>query len=328
MKISVVIPTYNSAKTLAASLRSVFSSLVKPFEIIIVDDHSTDKSAEIAKQFPVKLISLEKNYGSGYARNIGVNNSSGEIVFFMDADVTINENTLKIVADSFSNDAKLAATVGLFSKTHPHKNFFSQYKNLYMHFSFSRISGYLDFLFTSICAIKREAYLNFSRTRLKADDTEVGQRYKIERRKITLNRNLEVIHLKAYNFISFIKNDFTVPYDWARIFLKYRGINHLARYGGFAHAKSNQIASLVICPLSLLSLITLKLWPPSIILSFMLLGIFLVLNIPFFIFLGKEKGVVFMLQSILLTYLDMLIMGGGVLSGTFTYLFIHEKRIK
>jgi glycosyltransferase involved in cell wall biosynthesis len=328
MKISVIIPIYNSADTLEDSLRSVFSSSVKPFEVIVVDDTSIDKGAEIAKQFPVKLISLEKNHGSGYARNVAVDSSSGEILLFIDADVMVKKNTLGIVMDSFSNDAELDAIIGLFSKEHPNKNFFSQYKNLYMHFAFSRICGYVDFLFTSICAIRKEAYLSFSQTRLKADDTEAGQRYKIANRKIALNRDLEVIHLKAYNFISFIKNDFIIPYDWSRIFLKYRGINHLTRYGGFAHAKLNQIASLIISPIVLLNFMTLKFWPQNTILVYMLLGMFLALNTPFFKFLYKEKGTVFMLKSLIVTYIDMLVMGAGILSGALSYLFIREKRIQ
>lgn len=284
MKISVIIPAYNSESTLKDCLKSVFSSSIKPLEVIVVDDFSADKSAEIAKQFPVKLISLAKNYGSGYARNTAVENSSGEILLFIDADVMIKRNTLNVLIESFIKDTALDAVIGLFSKEHPNKNFFSQYKNLYMHFAFSRIHGHVDFLFTSICAIKKTAYLSFSKTRLKADDTEAGQRYKIAEKKIGSNKDLEVIHLKAYRFISFIKNDFVIPYDWARIFLKYHGINHLAKYRGFAHARLNQIASVIICPVALFCFLTFKLWPQNLISGCLLLGIFLVLNLHFFIF--------------------------------------------
>lgn len=328
MKISVIIPAYNSANTLQSCLGAIFSSSTKPFEVIVVDDFSSDKSIEITKQFPVKLIPLEKNYGSGYARNTAVDNSSGEILLFIDADVMVKKETLGIIIDSFNKNTELDAVIGLFSKEHPHNNFFSQYKNLYMHFAFSRIHGYVDFLFTSICAIKKSAYLSFSKTRLKADDTEAGQRYKIADKKIGLNKDLEVIHLKAYSFISFIKNDFIVPYDWSRIFLKYRGMNHLARYHGFAHAKLNQIASVIICPLALFCFMTSKLWPQSLILGYLLLGVFLALNLPFFIFLRKTKGAFFMLKSLAITYLDMLVMGAGILFGTISYIFIREKRIQ
>ncbi len=328
MKISVIIPTYNSAGTLKDCLRSVFSSSLKPFEVIVIDDASVDKSAEIARQFPVKLTSLGKNHGSGYARNVAVENSSGEILLFIDADVKIKENTLNIVMESFKNNSELDAIIGLFSKEHPNKDFFSQYKNLYMHFAFSRIHGYVDFLFTSICAIKNEAYLNFSQTRLKTDDTEAGQRYKEANRKIILSKELEVIHLKAYNFISFIKNDFIIPYDWSRIFLKYRGINHLIKYRGFAHAKLNQIASIIICPAILLFSARFRLWPQNMVLTLALLGMFLALNLPFFIFLRREKGMGFMFKSVIVTFIDMLIMGAGILFGVLAYLFIRGKRIQ
>lgn len=328
MKISVIIPAYNSAATLEKNLKAVFSSSLQPLEVIVVDDASIDKSAKIAKQFPVKLITLDKNYGSGYARNAAVKHSLGEILVFIDADVEIKKDTLATLTESFKNNNQLDAVIGLFSIEHPNQDFFSQYKNLYMHFSFSHMHDYVDFLFTSICAVRKDAYLNFSQTRLKADDTEAGQRYKIAERRILLDKRLEVIHLKSYNFISFIKNDFLVPYDWARIFLKYRGLGHLARYGCFAHARLNQILSIIICLSSLPLLATLALWPQKVTLIYILLGIFLALNAPFFRFLLKEKGALFMLKSVILTYLDMLVMGIGILSGSLTYIFIHGKKIQ
>jgi glycosyltransferase involved in cell wall biosynthesis len=328
MQISVIVPVYNSENTLRECLNSIFASSVKPFEVIVVDDKSTDMSGKIAKEFPVKLINLDKNRGSGYARNIAVENSSGEIIFFIDADVKAKKESLGIVIDAFNEDPELDAIIGLFSKEHPNKDFFSQYKNLYMHFVFSRINGYVDFLFTSICAIKKNAYLNFSKTRLKADDTEAGQRYKTEHKKIAFNKRLEAVHLKTYNLISFVKNDFIVAYDWVRIFLKYRGIRHLCRYHRFAHAKLNQIISIMICPLSIASFITSGLWPQNRILAYLLLGAFLTLNARFFIFLYNEKGAVFALKSVIVTYIDMLVMGSGIFYGTLSYSFIDEKRIQ
>lgn len=329
MKISVIIPVYNSADTLEICLKSVFSSSVKPFEVIIVDDCSNDGSAEITKRFPVKLISLGENCGSGHARNTAVEASSGEILLFIDADVKVKEDTLKIVSDAFINNTKLDGIIGLFSKTYPNKYFFSQYKNLYMHFSFSQIHGYVDFLFTSICAIKKDAYLIFSKTRLKSDDTEAGQRYKIANKKILLNKNLEVIHLKTYTFFSFIKNDFVIPYDWSRIFLKYLDLNYLVKYRRFAHARLNQIMSIIICSVSFLFLLGTKFWAQNtIIVICILLSIFFALNLSFFLFLRKEKGINFMLKSVIVTYFDMLVMGSGILSGILAYLFNREKRIQ
>jgi len=327
MQISVIIPVYNAENTLCVSLESVFSSTNKPSEVIVVDDSSSDKSIQITTKFPVKLIRTEKNSGAGYARDIAVKNTSGDLLVFIDADVKIKKDTIDIIVDSFKKNQQLDAVIGLFSKEHPNHNFFSQYKNLYMHFVFSHMPTYVDFLFTSICAIKKESYLGFSQTRLKADDTELGQRYNKKNKKILLNKKLLVTHLKSYNLLSLAKNDFIIPYDWARIFLKHKGLGQIIKNRRFAHAKLSQTTSILVCPFVLFSLVIWRAHPAGFILAGIFLGIFLLLNIRFFVFLYKERGALFTIKSIFTTYIDALIMDTGILSGWASYLFIHKKRI-
>lgn len=77
--ISVIIPNYNGSSTIGKCLKSAFSSKYDNFEVLAVDDCSTDNSAEIIKSFPCRLIALDKNSGASKARNTGAYNSSGEI---------------------------------------------------------------------------------------------------------------------------------------------------------------------------------------------------------------------------------------------------------
>ena len=86
--ISVVIPLYNKEKYIKNTIESVINQDFKDFEIIIVNDGSTDHSLEIAKQFEqpgIKIINQE-NQGVANARNKGVQYSNGEIIAFLDAD--------------------------------------------------------------------------------------------------------------------------------------------------------------------------------------------------------------------------------------------------
>ena len=85
-RISVVIPNYNSADTIGKCLRAVFASKYSNFEVIVVDDFSTDNSVEIIKTFPCRLICLEERSGTSKARNTGAQESAGEFIFFTDAD--------------------------------------------------------------------------------------------------------------------------------------------------------------------------------------------------------------------------------------------------
>jgi glycosyltransferase involved in cell wall biosynthesis len=85
MKISVIIPAYNAARFLPRCLKSVFAQTLKPEEVIVVDDGSTDNTAALAAQLGARVISLS-NGGISNARNTGIQNASGEWIALLDAD--------------------------------------------------------------------------------------------------------------------------------------------------------------------------------------------------------------------------------------------------
>ena len=89
--VSVIIPAYNTAGTLARAVQSVLNQTVQDFEIILVEDCSTDATLEVAQQFAasdkrVRLIALPNNGGQARARNRGIAAASGEWVATLDAD--------------------------------------------------------------------------------------------------------------------------------------------------------------------------------------------------------------------------------------------------
>lgn len=91
-KVSVVIPMYNSEKTVLQTLNSVISQTVLPYEIIVVNDGSTDKSKKVVEQFiienkilPIKLVN-KKNGGVSTARNEGIRAAAGNWIALLDSD--------------------------------------------------------------------------------------------------------------------------------------------------------------------------------------------------------------------------------------------------
>lgn len=88
--VSIITPAFNSAKFIAETIRSVQNQTHKNWEMIIVDDCSTDETINIIKQFSIdqriKLIQLEKNSGAGIARNAGLSAANGRYIAFLDAD--------------------------------------------------------------------------------------------------------------------------------------------------------------------------------------------------------------------------------------------------
>ena len=97
-KVSVIIPCYNCEKYLEEGIKSILNQSYKNIELIIVDDGSTDKSIEIANKYSSKgklhLIQQE-HCGVSVARNLGIKKSTGDYIFFMDADDTLNERCIE-----------------------------------------------------------------------------------------------------------------------------------------------------------------------------------------------------------------------------------------
>jgi len=99
-KISVVIPVKNMAGKIEQCLKAVFAQSLPPHEVIVVDGHSTDGTAAIARNFSTKVI--YQDYGAaGAARQIGVAHAEGEYLAFTDADCIPGKDWLKKLAGGF-----------------------------------------------------------------------------------------------------------------------------------------------------------------------------------------------------------------------------------
>jgi glycosyltransferase involved in cell wall biosynthesis len=86
-KVSIVIPTYNSAQFLDETLQSVFSQTFNDFEIIVIDDGSTDQTRKVLSKYDDRIrYFLQENGGPAKARNRGIRESLGEYIAFLDAD--------------------------------------------------------------------------------------------------------------------------------------------------------------------------------------------------------------------------------------------------
>ena len=99
MKVSIIIPVYNKQKYLKKSIQSILEQTYDNFELIIVNDGSTDNSSKICHNFQkidqrVRVIDLENN-GVSNARNVGISNANGDYIQFIDADDYTANNMLE-----------------------------------------------------------------------------------------------------------------------------------------------------------------------------------------------------------------------------------------
>lgn len=106
MKFSIIIPAYNAEKEIKKTLQSVLNQTFKDYEILVINDFSTDKTKEIVEKYKdVKLINHSKNKKAGGARNTGIDNAKGEYVFFLDSDDQIyDSNVLQKISDNIDKN--------------------------------------------------------------------------------------------------------------------------------------------------------------------------------------------------------------------------------
>jgi len=107
--VSIVIPTYNSEKTLSKCLESIRNQTYKNIEVIVVDKNSGDKTVEIAKNYNAKVFQL--NSERGEAKNFGLRKAIGKYVCFIDSDMELTKNVVKECVNLIEKGEKIGGII-------------------------------------------------------------------------------------------------------------------------------------------------------------------------------------------------------------------------
>ncbi len=110
--VSVIIPCYNQAHFLSEAIESVRAQTYPHYEIIVVNDGSTDDPAEVAARFPEAHYIEQKNQGVSETRNAGLRQSEGTYIVFLDADDRLLPNALQVGVDAMKAHPKCALVSG------------------------------------------------------------------------------------------------------------------------------------------------------------------------------------------------------------------------
>lgn len=319
IQVSVIIPVKNSAPTLDGCLRSIKRSSFKNIELIVVDDHSTDNSVEIAKNYNCTVLQSVNGDGANRARNYGAQNATGDIFVFIDSDVEIRRDTIQNIVVSLINDGT-DAVVGVYSARHRNENLVSQYKNLWIRFSYLKSPPAIDWLFGAVSGIKREAFEKIGGFNVELlahkghDDIELGKRFAQANLKIILNVDVEVEHLKHYTFWSFIKNEFHRSSGFAELAFQLGEVTRSVKKG-FVNVYPVFVVSTVFAVI-LITMLALNF--VGIISGWVFVagfGLYLMANIRFLNYLEQVRGLFAMIAMIPLLFLDHLVCFVGSVIG-------------
>ncbi|MBN2186268.1 MAG: glycosyltransferase family 2 protein [Dehalococcoidia bacterium] len=315
--ISVIIPVYNQGRTFRQCLESVYGTKYHYMEVIVIDDCSSDQCSDIVAQFPCQLIRLRENMGPAYARNRGAENARGEILLFTDSDVCLHEDTMEMVAREFESKPDLSAVFGSYDKHGACYGFFSVYKNLVHHYGHQTAREEASTFWTGCGAIRKAVFDEmggFDEGCRTLEDIELGYRLFKRGHRILLNKQIQVTHSKEYTFFSLIRSDVrdrAIP--WTKLMLRERVFrNDLS-------TKSSSVLSTIAAFLALFALASIGIFWYSIYLFTLSCIGFLVLNLPFYRFILKERGALFAMKSVFMNYLSYLYSGVGLVIGISQY---------
>ncbi|WP_306213703.1 glycosyltransferase family 2 protein [Actinoplanes sp. RD1] len=185
--VSVIVPNYNYSRSLGACIRAIQAQDYDRVELIVVDDCSTDGSAELARELGARVVSTGVNSGVAVARNTGVEASSGEVLLFVDSDVAIPPHTVRRSVQLLAADATLGAVCGMYEPDPLIRDSIVEECRALQAYQWRRSAeGVVSFLFSAICAMRAEVFHDVGPFNPRLRQTEevdygfrLSQRYKV-----------------------------------------------------------------------------------------------------------------------------------------------------
>jgi GT2 family glycosyltransferase len=295
----VVVPVRNGGRDFEHCLQRLRDSLANDFELIVVDDGSTDDSAARALAAGAAVIRNELPQGPAAARNRGARAAIAPLICFLDADVAVHPATISLALERFEADPKLSALFGSYDDAPPARGIVSQYRNLLHHFvhqqgHFRAGIRAVHTFWTGCGMIRRDVFLEFGGfdprlyPRPAIEDIELGYRLTQAGHPIVLARDVLATHLKRWTLSEMVHTDiFRRGVPWM-LLLKRTGTVERD-----LNVKTSQKACVALTGLTMLTAFEGFLIPWTGIVAGCGLAAILALNRDFFRFLLRRKGLAF-----------------------------------
>lgn len=326
INISVVIPSYNSRELLdrcLAALRASEQAYRPLHEIIVADDASTDGTGGIARRHGATVFELESNAGPAVARNFGAERASGDLLWFLDADVEVPLNAVELVTRYFNEHPDHAAAIGSYDDDPSEPNACSQFKNLFHHFVHQSAGPTVASFWSGCGIVRRDAFravggfdANYWK-RPSVEDIHLG--YLLGRRgyQIYVLKDLQVKHHKCWTFANLVRTDvFQRAIPWTAMLLHNRG-----RGGSELNLGWQARASVLSVYLALLAAVAGIAVPWAWAASMVLLVLPIILNWKLVNFFRRRRGGRFLLRAIPLLFVYFFYCGLGFVLGAGLYLW-------
>lgn len=319
--ISIVIPNHNGENTIGLCLEAAFASEYPNFEVIVVDDCSSDNSIAIIENYPCRVIRFPVHGGASKARNSGAQNSRGDLLFFIDADCLLGPDTLATAVAAFQNEKPGLVIGGTYTLVPYDRTFFSTVQSVFIHYSETKNCSNPDYIATHAMLISKELFQQSGGFNEKfmpiLEDVDYSHKLKKRGARLQMVPDIQVQHIFNFTLRKSLLNGFRKSKYWIIYSLKNKDL--LADSGTASRELKFNVLSCIVNLLFLLLGALLQDW--IFVLPVVLLFCFnLYLNRKLARAFLKAGGPFFAISALLYyTCVYPLAVGTGALSGTFSY---------
>lgn len=298
----------------------------------MVADADGDGSWRLGEKYGARCVNLAEQGGPARARNAGARVARGEILFFVDADVTIPSDCIVKVAAAFAAEPGLAALIGSYDRAPADAGFLSQFKNLFHHFVHQQGAAEASTFWGACGAIRRDVFLDVGGfdaryARPSIEDIELGYRLKAASYRIRLAHDIQVTHWKRWDAFTLLKTDvFDRAAPWTELILEEVVRRKVVPPGDLNLGVVYRLSLLT----SFLLLVTLvagaidaRWWIGS---AFLALA-FVALQLPLLRFFRAQRGAWFCVQSVVWRFGYDLYSAIGFLYGSTRFAGRHSARL-
>lgn len=332
LTVSVIVPVRNGSDYLKKCLPALVASDHPPLELLVVDDASTDDSAEVARGHGARVLTLEgrsandgQASGPACARNRAAEVARGDLLFFVDADVVVHPDTIGKAVGCLTRNPEVMAVIGSYDDRPGNDSLVSQFKNLFHHWVHQTGNEEASTFWTGCGAIRRSVFVemggfNEGYPRPSIEDIELGFRLRLAGHRIRLIKDMQASHLKLWTLPDLVMTDiFRRGAPWISLMLRDRYAMKDLNLSTESRL-STLLAYLV--PLCLVAIPFIDVVPPWVLAGLALFSLVVIvrLNRGLYRFFIDRRGLLFTLRIFPLHYLFLMYSGVCVPFGILAYL--------
>lgn len=320
MKLSVIVPVYNGEATIDTCMNRIFNSDYKNFEVIVVDDASTDSTIEKLKKFNCRVIRLNKNGGVANARNVGARHAKSNVLVFVDSDLYVHKDTFSKMVKKYKSNPKMGIIGAVNSGKYNSKKFGTKFLSLKLSYDYKWKNGEKYKKFSSFqsecCLIEKKIFdeiggFNTKYKKAGVEEYEIG--YRLTENGYTNYICRDILYDHYYDSLPKRADSLLRRVSiYLPLFLKKRKFETEGGTGTFFEFAMILFSFFGLMAISL-SLLSYKLF----IISLSIFAIIFMLNTKFLFYLMVKEGIFFSFRSFFALLYLYISMGLGIIIGIF-----------